>query len=190
MAVLIKLLAFCNCHRSAQLKFADGFPEDKRGNGNIRKNIKKYLSMAQNNVRVLVLTDLDSAPCAPELVRDWCGISSNELPARMRFRIASKEVESWIIADRARLGRYLGVSEALFTREPDAMHDPKEHLLSVIKTHAKRKWCKAMLPTKDRKIGPDYNFHLCHFISNHWDIATAKSVSPSLGRAIRSLISW
>jgi hypothetical protein len=50
-----------------------------------------------------VLVDLDREPCAPQVIKDRLP-SPNAL---MRFRIAVREVESWLMADRPVIERFV-----------------------------------------------------------------------------------
>ncbi len=191
-AIAKRLLAHANEASKKQFQFLDGFPIDKRGVGNIRKKVKSYLEIAYSGQRVIVLVDLDSSSCAPTLLRDWFSIESGSeitLPEGLIFRVAVREIESWIMADRPNLASFLGVPIANFPLAPDELPDPKQFLLNVIKRKGHRKWHKEMLPRgQTASIGPMYNEKLCQFIEKRWSPAQAAQHSTSLKKAIDALM--
>ncbi len=174
-----------------QLAFRNGFPAIAHGFGNIKKKAPSYLKMASDGQAVFIMTDLDSGQCAPSLLREWlkqAEASERILPERFVFRVAVREVESWLMADTDGMAKFFGIPKANFPSEPDGLDDPKEHLLGIIRRKGKRKWHKEMLPSgRTASIGPTYNGKLCEFINGHWDPVQAASVSPSLNRAVNAL---
>jgi hypothetical protein len=72
-----------------------------RGYGKIREGLKKFIGSSRFNPH-LVLTDLDQYPCPPALMEAW-GIK--QLPSTMLLRIAVREIESWLMADRNSFAR-------------------------------------------------------------------------------------
>ena len=87
---------------------------NERGFGNIRKGIPKYLG-ASRGMRHVVLTDLDQAPCAPGLRRDW-GVAV--VPEGLQFRVAVRETEAWLLADRAGFAAFAKVDVKKLPAEP------------------------------------------------------------------------
>lgn len=176
-AVLRQLLSECG--------FVDGYCYRKGGYGYIKKHIGKF-NQAAAQTPYFVLTDLDRYSCASELKLDWLPVSQHQ---NLLFRVAVREVESWVLADRAGFARFLGIS---FTRIPsrtDDIEKPKEFLIDLAKHARNRQLRDALIPKPDgtAKVGPDYNGRLSDFVFTEWNIQTAATHSNSLSRAIRAL---
>jgi hypothetical protein len=90
----------------------------------------------------LVLRDLDhDADCAPTLL----GQLLPQPAALMRFRIAVRALEAWLLADAGSLSRFIGVSSRFFPPDPDALEDPKLELVNLVRRSRSRAlgriWC-------------------------------------------------
>lgn len=190
VAVARRILAHVNRQYSAQFEFRPGFPDNKRGFGNIKRMLPALVDMARRGLPSFVISDLDRFPCSPALIRDWMGLAAQQrlsVPKNLIFRIAEKEIESWIMADRDAFSEFIGIHRDNFVRNPDSLEDPKQHLLNVIRKKGRKKWQKEMLPQgKTAAIGPKYNEKLCEFVDQHWDPARAAERSPSLLKAIQA----
>ncbi len=191
-AVMTRLVAYCNALDPLirSLHFRTGFPANKRGCGHIKNMIPKIFSMAENaGLVTFILADLDMTICAPALIREWFNLSEEKplTPASVLFRIAEREVEAWVLADRIGLASFLSISPANFSLDPDALPDPKQHLLNIIRLKGRRRYHKEMLPSENAHVGPAYNPRLCAFVKDHWDIARAAECSRSLKRAINAI---
>lgn len=169
--------------------FRRGFPAIMKGSGNIRKNAPSFLKMAQNGLYTFTITDLDTTECVPELIQNWFyqGSKSVALPKEVIFRVAIREIESWIIADRSAFAKFIEIPRANFPKCPDDLPDSKQYLLSLIRKKGRKKWHKEMLPKGSAHIGPRYNEVLCDFVRNHWAPNRAADNSPSLKRTLTSL---
>ena len=190
--VLKKLVALQNeRQRDFCISFRAGFPKVLGGFGQIKKRTPSFLEMARQNLHTLVLTDLDRAECAPTLVREWFSIApaqAIELPPPLVFRIAVREVEAWIMADRTAFAQHLRIPSANFPRSPDDLDDPKRELLSIIRRKGRKTWHQEMLPRGTASIGPKYNERICEFITEKWMPERAAQHSPSLDRAIKAVL--
>ena len=82
----------------------------------------------------LVLVDLDNYDCAPLLLGDWLPSPASH----MLLRVAVREVESWLLADRQAMAGFLAVSTALMPRAPEALADPKLELVNLAKRSRRR----------------------------------------------------
>jgi len=174
-----------------RIVFNDGFPAVTRGFGNIKNKCEGFLKMALAGLHTIILTDLDKADCACTLIRDWFNIPQDDpigLPSQCIFRVAVKEVESWILADHEAWAKFIGISEANFSKFPDELDDPKEHLLNVIRRKGRTKIHQEMLPKDAAHIGPKYNAVLCDFVDSIWKPERAAKNSPSLERALKALM--
>jgi len=91
-------------------QFEDCFSIDQRtithGFVKIRKHIKAY-NNAASYTPYFVITDLDKNECAPTLIRGWLDEPLNK---NMLFRVAVREIESWLMADRKNFAKFIGVS--------------------------------------------------------------------------------
>lgn len=189
--VIRRLVEYQREHNASgmALQLMPGFPENKHGNGNLRKLIPSVCNMVKAGIAVFVLTDLDSIRCAPDLIKRWVPMQGchHNIPAGFLFRIAVREVESWLIADREELAAALDIPKTNFSPDPDSLEDPKAHLLDIIRKKGKRKIHRAMLPGLNSRIGPEYNNVLSGFVMDYWDPERAAVRSASLRRALEAL---
>ncbi len=189
-AVAKKLVAQRNSVLAQKLHFRDGFPAIMDGYSAIKKNCPGFLNMARGGLYTFSITDLDTRACAGDLIRDWFSIPALQpvtLPKEVVFRVAVREVEAWIMADRHAWARYIGIPAEDFPDVPDVLPDPKQHLLNIIQRKGMKKLHKEMLPSGTAHIGPRYNEVLCDFVSDGWSPSRAAQNSPSLKRAIDAL---
>jgi hypothetical protein len=128
----------------------------------------------------LVLRDLDhDASCAPEL-KQWL------LPvpaAHMRFHVPVRAVEAWLLADADAIGDLLSVRRVRIS-DPDALEDPKRHMLDLARQSRRRAIREAMLPApgSTARVGPAYAATLIAFATSRWQPDVADGRSASLAR--------
>jgi hypothetical protein len=104
------------------------------------------------------------------------------------FRIAVREVESWVMADREGLSEYFNVSVVNFPRKPDEVDDPKKKIIQLASRSRKRTIKEDIVPINcNASIGPNYNACLSYFVYKKWDIERAITNSESLKRAYNKL---
>jgi len=165
-------------------KFIIGYSYTEGGFGYLKENIRGW-NDASKGTPFFVLTDLDTKNCAPELIRSW--INAKKHP-NLIFRVAVRQVESWLISDIEGFSKFSGVSEANFNKRPELIKDPKNEILRLIKKCKKRKIKEDILP-KDKfaSVGPNYNDRLSEFVISFWDIDIASIRSESLKRAMAHL---
>lgn len=99
----------------------------KSGKAHLRQRIAGYNNAARIGPWV-VLVDLNrEAECAPPLRDAWL-----RQPAPMMcFRVAVRGVESWLLADRGRLARFLRVPISRIPTAPDSIEDPKRAVIEL-----------------------------------------------------------
>jgi hypothetical protein len=168
--------------------YAVGVAYGRTGFGYLRKTIPGWNRAARGRPFV-VLTDLDSHDCAPVLIRDWLREPQHPNPV---LRVAVREVEAWLLADRTNLARYLGVPERQMPSEPDSLLDPKGFLISLA-ARSRSKVIKTRIAPRTgstAKQGPDYNAALSKFVRSAWDIERASSCSASLARSVAALAAF
>jgi hypothetical protein len=155
------------------------------GNGYLRKSYQKFNQMALRHP-VFLITDLDNATCARELIESWFG----DLPinANLIFRVAVKEIESWLLADHEGMQQLLDRGANNIKAVPDELPNPKEYLLQRAK-RAPRDVRNDLIPSKGSlaRQGLGYNARLCSFVREVWEPERALERSDSLARAIRRL---
>jgi len=160
----------------------------RRGFGHLRKNIESF-NHAAKSIPIIVLTDLDRTECAPILVREWL----NAPPHRnLLFRVAVREVESWVMAHRTAFSAFLGIRKDRIPIDTDSLADPKKALLDLCAKSRKRYLREAIVPApkSTAKVGPDYNGRLGEFVMMNWDVREAAKNSLSLMKAFRAITSF
>jgi hypothetical protein len=146
----------------------------------------RYNQAAKYVGPVLGLADLEQAPCASGLITD-------HLPAGREpgfvVRIAERMVESWLLADRARLSEYLRVSPTRISANPETYPHPKRALVDVARHSARRDVREDIVPEQGSMgiVGRGYTARITEFIRQYWNPLDARENSPSLARAITAI---
>ena len=154
-----------------------------RGFGNIKSKVHVY-ERASRFVRHLVLTDLDNHHCAPKLRESWA-IQAN---TSMIFRVAVREVEAWVMADRDGFSDFFGVPCGKIPNQIELDPDPKARLISLVrKSKASSSRGIAPEPGAKAKVGPMYNHRLGEFVTGSWSPQNAMARAPSLERMVLRL---
>ncbi len=133
----------------------------------------------------MVLVDLDNDPCVCTFVRTHL-----PKPAKlMCFRVAVKETEAWLLADRQRIAQFLGVSAGRIPLNPDSVPNPKRSMVELAKLSRKYDIRKDMVPRPEsgREVGPAYTSRLIEFAHRHWRPEVALHSSDSLNRCVLAL---
>lgn len=159
-------------------------PRFAAGSGQIEQRIQLY-NRAAHHAPFVVFLDLDSRSCASGYRR---ALLPKGEARYMILRIAVREVESWLLADRHGVAEYLGISIDVVPRSPDELPDPRQSLFDLVRRSRRRIIKGAILPIdRTARIGPDYNGALMGMVNDHWSRDRAAAGSPSLRRAIDAL---
>ena len=154
--------------------------------GSIKGRIPGLNHRARFNGPVLALADLDRPQgCPADLVRELAGGVMTE--PNFLIRIAVLEIESWILADRLAIARWMGVSANIVPRNPESLDDPKRTLVQLASRSRNRRLREGIGPVRvlgTHRTGPNYNAILGEFLAHHWNPETARHSAPSLDRAI------
>jgi len=170
---------------SSNKRFLTGTLFQGRGFGYLKRNINGF-NKASKGMPYLILTDLDDEECAPIMVREWLQQTRNP---NLIFRIAVREVESWVLADRPGFAKFLGISQKKVPVKPDELPDPKAHLINLARASRKRAVRDDIVPKQGStaKQGPAYNERLVSFVKATWNPSTARQFSPSLERTLKAI---
>lgn len=158
----------------------------KGGNGYLTSNIHNFSKIALQ-YPVCLITDLDNGKCAPELIAKLT--QNAQLPQNFIFRIAVREVESWLLADHEAIKTLLGSKASTKLHPlPDNIPNPKQYLLKLA-LKAPRQVRKDLVADAGAIAlqGLGYNNRLSNFIHNTWNPTMASERSDSLKRACESL---
>lgn len=165
-------------------KYYCGISYPGKGFGYIKTNINGF-NQAAIATPFFVLTDLDNYKCPMELITDWL---VNPPKPNFIFRIAVREVEAWLLADRIGYSNFTGVSLANFPLNPEQEADPKQTLINITRKSRKRYLKEDIVPiNQNAQIGPNYNERLMEYVAENWDLGRAMENSESLRRACRCL---
>lgn len=172
----------------SQFGFSVGKCFSHGGYGYLKTKIKAF-NHAARLTPFLVLTDLDRVECAPILIRDWLPFPRH---SNLLFRVAVREVESWVLAHRDACAKYLGVNQNQIPLNVDEMPDPKQFLINLARKSRFRSIREAIVPRpgSSAQQGPDYNGMLAVFVKDYWDAKIAALNSPSLMKMINALVAF
>ncbi|MCW7070802.1 MAG: DUF4276 family protein [Methanophagales archaeon] len=167
-------------------KYTVGVCYKKRGFGYLKKNIRGFNNAAKG-MPFLVLTDLDREECPPKLIKEWLSVSTQH--HNLLFRVAVREVESWVLADRDHFAKFLGIKKEQVPPKVDDIAHPKKCLIDLATKSRKRRLQEDIVPTRGStaKQGPNYNGRLISFVEKVWNPNEAMHSSPSLRRAIKAV---
>lgn len=151
------------------------------GFGYLKSRMRSFCELARRTP-VLLLTDLDTEECPATLIEDWS--RRDAIPKRLLFRVAVRQVESWLLADRDGMARLLKVSTRLLPRDPDVLPDAKRSLLQLAQ-RAPRAIREDLVAESGAAAaqGLGYNAVLSSFVRTSWNPSRAEHRSSSLARA-------
>jgi hypothetical protein len=157
-----------------------------RGKARLRAGLQRFKN-ASHVIPHIVLTDLDRLLCPPALLADW---GAADLPPRCLLRVAVREVEAWLLADREGIAEFLAVAVTKVPREPEREEDPKRSLINLARRSRRRRLTEEILPGpgSSAPIGPLYNSHLTVFVADAWSPERARVCAPSLKSALRRFV--
>jgi hypothetical protein len=158
-------------------------PIDTKGVTKLRAALPRYQQVARQQP-VLCIADTDGV-CARDLLGEWLPDGPS---LGFHLRLAVSEAEVWALADRSGFAKVFGISEALVSRAPESLADPKREVLKLAARSSKRV-IKEEVPSAfdSSKPGTGYNTHLCAFVNGAWNPERAAEHSDSLMRAQRAL---
>lgn len=165
-----------------------GTVHGRLGKARLLTSLPGYNSAARH-APWIVLVDLDrDCDCAPTCIRQWLPHASE----KMCFRAAVRAIEAWLLADRERIARFLGISENRVPRNPDELNNPKQVLVNLARDSRHAGVRQDIVPNarSGRAVGPLYNLRMIEFIedkANGWRVDEAAGVSESLGRWVNRL---
>jgi hypothetical protein len=151
------------------------------GFGYLRSKIRNFCELARRTP-VLLLTDLDREECPANLIADW--LRRDTIPEKLLIRVAVRQVESWLLADRDGIARLLKVSIRQLPRDPEALPDAKRSLLQLAQ-RAPRAVREDLVAESGATAaqGLGYNAVLTNFVRTSWNPSRAMHHSNSLARA-------
>ncbi|MCE5249898.1 DUF4276 family protein [bacterium] len=157
----------------------------KSGCAFIDKSINGF-AQASKTIPFIILRDLDTYECPPVLINQkGPRIKHNNL----LYRIAVREVESWLLADREGFAAYLEISVKKIPYPTDTISNPKQFLINLARKSRIKRIKEDIVPLQysTAQVGRNYNNCLCAFVNNLWNIAQAKEHSESLSRTVRAI---
>lgn len=151
------------------------------GFGYLKSRMRNFCELA-HRMPVLLLTDLDAAQCPVTLIEDWS--RNNIVPDQFIFRVAVRQVESWLLADRESIANLFKISLRRLPGNPDKLPDAKRLLLQLA-SKAPRRLREELLAVRGATAsqGLGYNTILSDFVRCHWNPTRAAQRSDSLNRA-------
>jgi hypothetical protein len=159
-----------------------------RGKEFLRQRIRSYNHAARFHPWVILVDLNQETDCPPPLKAIWLPI-----PERfMCFRIAVREIEAWLLADRERFASFFKVRLSDVPIDPESLPDPKQTTIELVRRSRNRDLRLDMVPRPGSglKIGPAYVSRLIEFASDPqrgWRPRIAARSSDSLGRALHRI---
>lgn len=137
-----------------------------------------------------VLVDLDkntkNISCPVDALALWLPHPTHG----MRFRIAVRAVEAWLLADKESIADFFAVSLSQIPHQVDQLLDPKQTLVNIARKSRNRSIREDMVPRQGSvvSVGPLYVPRLNEFTTKHWRPDEGEKNSESLYRCIKSLL--
>jgi hypothetical protein len=155
----------------------------------LRRNGKEYLHekfpdllKLAHNIPVILLVDLDNIECPATLISSWN--RSGNIPGKMLFRVAVREIETWLLADRKGFANFSRVPLSKIPENPESLPDSKTTLINIIRHYSSKEVKADIVPNvkSTAKQGMRYNERLISFVRDSWSPERAAKISDSLNR--------
>lgn len=132
-----------------------------------------------------VLVDLDAVDCAPPFVGQWLPQPASQ----MCFRVAVRELEAWLLADRVRVATFLGVRQNAIPADPEELQDPKQTLVNIAQKSRLSTIRDELVPhpASGRLVGAGYTGRIIEFATKRWRPEAAAERAESLRRCLHRL---
>ncbi|WP_156810469.1 hypothetical protein [Pseudoxanthomonas sp. GW2] len=169
------------CYRRLGIEVGTVF--GKRGVGYVVSRAEGFAVRGQYSP-ILILADfmdVDGA-CPPVARRE---LVANDYPLTL-VRLAVNEIESWLLASRRELARYLGVSLDRVPEVPDDVVDPKRELVNIARDSRKPRIREIFVPKEgcSSVVGIGYVDGFQEFLTTHWSLESAVENSPSFRKFV------
>jgi hypothetical protein len=166
-------------------RYAVGMAYRRGGFGYLRRTISGW-NRAAKSVPFIILADLDRRECPITLIESW--LAEPKHP-NLLFRIAVREIEAWLLADRVNFAKFLAIPENSIPVDCEGVADAKATLIDLARRSRLKAIRERVVPKRGStaKQGRDYNGCLGAFVREMWDIAVAQRGSLSLAKSVHRL---
>jgi len=152
----------------------------RKGYSYIKDKVRAFNKSAKEEFYLLTMVDfMDSKlNCPPEVLMELLPHPS----PNMVFRVVVRELESWLIADRKNLAKFLKIKLNQIPYNPESIDDPKRTLVNLARKSSNTKIRSALVPEtgSSAQVGKLYGSVMADFIQKFWDLESAKRNAPSL----------
>jgi hypothetical protein len=161
---------------------------NRGGSGYLRQHVNGF-NLASRGTPFLIGTDLDTYDCPPRLIADWLLQPRHH---NLLLRVAVREAEAWVLADKDNLASYLGIRPSMIRDDVEAIQDAKGELIRLASRSRRRTLREDICPgpNSTRVVGPNYNARLATFVRQLWDPNSARQRAASLSRTIDRLVAF
>ena len=178
-----KILPFCG-HEAGEVHKAKGCDY-------IRQKVAGFSRSVKESIGLLVLTDFrdSGAPCISEALQKYILWRNPNPHKNFLCRFAVNEIESWLLADREGLAKFLFIDISLMPQKPEKEKFPKRTLINLSQKSRCKKIREGIAPSPENRsnVGEKYEDLMSEFIAKFWNIETAMRNAPSLERCVRRL---
>jgi hypothetical protein len=171
----------------AYLNLDVGAVHEKNGKLGLDQRLSGYNSAAEY-APWLVLRDLNHDELCPS------ALIKRLLPkpaAQMCFRIAVREMETWLIADRETLAEYLSIPISQVPLNPEELNNPKLTLVNLARQSRRRGIRYDFVPAEgiSATVGPGYLAGVTEYVTRYWRPEIAAKSCRSLAHCLQALSS-
>lgn len=156
------------------------------GKDQLDENLARY-NYAAKRAFWIVLRDLDDDASCPVMLRKKLLPHTSK---GMIFRIATRSVESWLLADQNALAAFLSINADKITMSPENLPSPKQYLINLARRSRKKAVVTGMVPRlgSNATEGPEYTSILTEFVFYNWNPERAQYNALSLKSCLARLI--
>lgn len=156
------------------------------GYGFIRKSLPGFNARARFQP-IVALIDADDRPCPPETIKEWLG--GKKRHKQLVIRVAVREVEAWLLADKEGLAEFLAVRKECVPSETQRLKDPKRYIVRLAARSRRREIREDLAPALGTraKTGPLFTAAMSGFARDLWNPNEAEKHNDSLRRVRKAL---